>query len=112
MIIGYDMIIVRDLMLQLGLLSNLKRQFLQQDGVAKPMKEPRSILEKKDLTSCKMRRVVMKNTEPVSTREYTEGLVKILNSANVKVNLEHVADNVTQMNSGERTQLISLLQYF
>ena len=59
-----------------------------------------------------MRRVVMQNTEPVSTREYNERLVKVLNSANMKANLEHVADNATQLNSGERTQLISLLKYF
>ena len=36
--IGYDMIIGRDLMLQLGLLANFKRQVLQWDGVNVPMK--------------------------------------------------------------------------
>ena len=80
MVIGYDMIIVRDLMVQLGLSSKFKRQFLQWDGVTVPMKEPRGLLVKSNLTSCKMREVVMQTSEPDSTREATERLVKILES--------------------------------
>ena len=36
--IGYDMIIFRDLMVQLGLLSDFNHQVLQWDGVTVPMK--------------------------------------------------------------------------
>ena len=36
--IGYDMIIVRDLMVQLGLLNNFKRQVLQWYGATVSMK--------------------------------------------------------------------------
>ena len=36
--IGYDMIIGIDLMVQLGLSDNFKRQFLQLDGTTVPMK--------------------------------------------------------------------------
>ena len=42
--IGCDMIIGRDLMVQLGLLDDFKRQFLQWDGDTVPMKEPISLL--------------------------------------------------------------------
>ena len=38
--IGYDMIIGRDLMVQLGLLADFKRQVLQQDGAKVPVKNP------------------------------------------------------------------------
>ena len=36
--IGYDMIIGRELMVKLGLPADLKRQFLQWDGVTVPLK--------------------------------------------------------------------------
>ena len=40
-----------------------------------------------------MREVVMKNAEPVATRESTERLVKILNRTYSKAYLEQVAAN-------------------
>ena len=57
--IGYDMIIVHDLMVKLGLTSNLKRQLPQWDGITVSMKEPRGLLGKSYLTSREMRVVVM-----------------------------------------------------
>ena len=42
--IGYDMIIGRDLMVQLGLTADFKRQVLQWDGATVHMKDPRSLL--------------------------------------------------------------------
>ena len=41
----------------------------------------------------------MHTSEPYSTIEATERLVKILNSTYVKSNLEQVADNATHMNA-------------
>ena len=58
--IGYDTIIARNLMLQLGIFSEFKRRFFQGNGATAPMKEPRSLLGKIDLTSYEMREVVMK----------------------------------------------------
>ena len=42
--IGYDMTIVRDLMVQIGLLDNFKCQLLQWYGDTVPMKEPSGML--------------------------------------------------------------------
>ena len=70
--IGYDMIIGHDLMVQLGLTAEFKRQVLQWDGATLHMKEPSGLLGKYDLNKCKMREVVMQNAEPASTREATE----------------------------------------
>ena len=39
-VIGYDMIIIRDLIVQLGLTAEFKRQFLQWDGATVNTKEP------------------------------------------------------------------------
>ena len=68
------------------------------------MKEPRVLLGKTDKTSGEMPKVIMQNSEPVSTREDTERLMKILNIT--KAELEQVDNNSTQMNADERTQLI------
>ena len=56
--------------------------------------------------------VVMQTIEPVSTREANERSVKILNSNYVNASLNYVADNSTQLNSEERTQLLRLFEYF
>ena len=111
-VIGYDMIIGRDLMVQLGLTDNFKRQFLQWDGATVHMKDARNFLGQSDLIKRKMREVAMQNAEPASTREATGLLVKILDSNYEKADLKNVADNASQLNSEERTLLLSLLEDF
>ena len=59
-----------------------------------------------------MFKVVMQTAELVSTIESTERLVKILNSAFSKADLEQVSDNATQMNAEEIIRLLRLLTYF
>ena len=54
--------------------------------------------------------MVMQNAEPVSTRKYTERMVKITNSIYAKADLMKVINNATQLNAEERTQLLSLLE--
>ena len=108
--IGYDMIIGRDLMVQLGLTADFKCQVLQWDCDTVHMKEPSGLLVKSDLTKRDMREVVMHTTEPASTREATEGMVKILDSTYVKADIKHVAHNSTELNAEEGTQLLSLLK--
>ena len=67
--IGYDMIIGRDLMVQLGLPAYFKHQFLQWDGAAVTMK---GMSRQSDITSRNMHKVVMHTSEPVSTRQATD----------------------------------------
>ena len=62
--IGYDMIIGRGMMVQLGLTSDFKRQVFQWDGATVHMKEPSSLIGKSDLSKRKMREVVMQTAEP------------------------------------------------
>ena len=59
--IVYDMIIVHDLMVQLGILDDFKSQLLQWDGATVPTKEPIGMLGQADLTSHETRKVVMHN---------------------------------------------------
>ena len=72
------MIICCELMLQLVLLAEFKRQFLQWDGATVSMKEPSGLLRQTYLTSHGFCEVVMHTAEPVSTREANERLVKSL----------------------------------
>ena len=62
------MIIGRDLMVQLGLAADFKRQVIQWYVATVPMKEPRYLKGKSDLSERKMREVVMHNAEPTSKR--------------------------------------------
>ena len=82
--IGYYMIIANYLIMQIGLLDDFKHQVIQQDFVIVPMKEPIGLLCQTDLTSCEIREVVIQTEEPVSTREDTQRLVKVLNGTYVK----------------------------
>ena len=57
-----------------------------------------------------MHKVVIDTAETSSTIEATDRLVKILNINYVKANHNNVADNTTQQNAEERTQLLRLLE--
>ena len=105
--IGYDIIIGRDLMVQLGSTANFKRQVLQWGGTTVHMKESRKLLGQSDLTNREMREVVMQTTEPASTQESTEKMVKILERTYEKADLKQVVNN-RQLNYEERTLLLSL----
>ena len=87
-VIGYNMIISHDLMVQLGLKADFKRQVLQWDGNTVHMKEPSSLLGKSDLNKREMREVLMQNTKPASTREDTERKVNIFNVTYAKVEVK------------------------
>ena len=93
------MIICRDLMVQLGLKDDFKRQFLQWDGVTVNMKDTRSMLGKSYLAKREMRKVVIQTAEPASTQEATEQMVKILDSNYGKLDLKQAANNTTHMNA-------------
>ena len=107
--IGYDTIIGRDLMVQLGLTTKFKRQVIQWDGAIVYMKESRNLLGKSNLTKREMREVVMQTAEPASTLEATEIMVKILNSTYAKADLEQVVKAI-ELNDKEITLLLSLLE--
>ena len=66
--ISFEMIIGRDLMVQLGILAEFKHKILQWDGAKVPMKEPSCMLGKTDITSHEMCEVVIQTKEPVSTK--------------------------------------------
>ena len=70
------------------------------------------MLGKSNPTKRKMRKVVMQNSEPASTREATDRMVKIKYITYVKADLEQVVANASQLNSEERTLLLSFIEEF
>ena len=58
------MIIVYNLMVQLGLSENFKHQFHQWDFATLSMKEPIGMIWQTYLTSCEVRKEVVKTLEP------------------------------------------------
>ena len=67
--IGYVMVIGPNLMVQLGLMSDFKIQFIQWDSAEVTMKDPSGLLGQKNLTGRNMSEVVMHTIKPDSTRE-------------------------------------------
>ena len=109
--IGYYMIIGRDLMVQLGLTADFKRQVLQWDSTTVHIKDPRNLIGQSDLTKREMREVVMQTEEPASTRETTDRMVKIIDSTYEKADLKQLV-NDSHLNAEERSFLLSLLEDF
>ena len=97
--IGYEIIIGRDLMVELGLTDDFKRQVLQWDGATVHMKDPRNLLGQYDLTTRKMREVAMQTEEPASTQEDTEQMVKIPDSNYVKADLDQVVAKTSHLDA-------------
>ena len=71
LVIGYAMIISHDLIVQIVLTDDFKRQVLQWGSDTLHMKEPRGLLWQSGLTKRDMCEVVMQTAEPASTREAT-----------------------------------------
>ena len=106
------MIICRDLMVQIGLTADFKRQVLQWYGATVHIKDPSSLLGQSDLTKREMRKVVMQTAEIASTREATERMVKIIDITYANADLKQVDYNKNQMNAEERTILLSFIEDF
>ena len=70
------MVIGPNLMVQLGLMSDFKIQFIQWDSAEVTMKDPSGLLGQKNLTGRNMSEVVMHTIKPDSTREAADFFLK------------------------------------
>ena len=74
--------------------------------------KPIGLLGQTNLTICDMCKVVIQNTEPVSTREDIVRLVKILDITYEKSNLEQLSASVIYLNTEDRTKKLTPLKDF
>ena len=72
-----DIIIDHDLVVQLGIQAGFKRRLLQGDDSLVQIKETSGLVGQTDLTSFKISKMVMNNSEPASKMEATDIMVKI-----------------------------------
>ena len=106
--IGYDMIIRRDLMTKLGLIT-----VLTWDDISVPMRSAHHMDSKPTFSRAEIRQIMTQTAEPIATQEATERIVKILDSTKYeKADLDEVAANAEQLNKPQQRKLLSLLKDF
>ena len=110
--IGYDMIIGRDLMTKLGLITDYKRKVLTWDDISVPMRSAYHTDSKPTFSRAEIRQIMTQTAEPIATQEATERIVKILDSKYEKADLDEVAANAEQLNKPQQRKLLSLLKDF
>ena len=110
--IGYDMIIGRDLMVKLGLITDYERKVLMWDGVSVPMRSVYHTDSKPTFSRAEIKQIMTQTAEPIATREATERIVRILDSKYEKADLEQVAANAEDLDENQQKKLLSLLKDF
>ena len=101
--LGYDMIIGRDLMTALGIKLDFEEKKLTWDGAELEMRDFRS----KTPTRKEIKAVIKAAQEPIVTMQETRRLVKILDSAYEKADLQEVADAAKHISAKQRKCYIS-----
>ena len=110
--IGYDMIIGRDLLVKLGIDIRFTDQTIKWEDMLVPMKAFAPGKDHKSLSNKEIRASIAQIAEPISTREATERVVRILDSNYAKANLDEVAEAATNLTEAERSMLLDLLKEF
>ena len=110
--IGYDMIIGRDLLEKLSIDLRFTDRTIKWDDVIIPMKDCDFRWNQEVLSNKELRASIAQIAEPISTREATQRVVKILDSKYAKADLEKVAAEATNLTPQERNMLLRLLEEF
>jgi len=103
--IGYDMIIGRDLMNEIGLSLDFKNKEIIWDDLRLPMR-------KQGNKDCSINEVVQRTMEPEATQELTERASKILDSKYEKADLREVANKQTHLSKNDQDILHNTLKKY
>ena len=106
--LGYDMIIGRDLLGQLGMIIDYKNKLIDWEGTKIPMRDY-DRLHKLNLSSKELNAIIRNSSEPIVTEKATERLVKILDSNYHKANLIEIVAGATHLNEKQRRNLLAVL---
>ena len=106
--LGYDMIIGRDLLGQLGIIIDYKNNLIDWEGTKIPMRDYER-LRKLNLSSKDLNVIIQNTTEPIVTQRATERLVKILDSNYRKANLLEIVAGANHLNKKQKINLLALL---
>ena len=106
--LGYDMIIGRDLMTELGLILNFNEKKIIWDGIELEMRDFNS----KKPSRKEIKRVMQQAVEPTVTKNATSRMIKILDSNYEKADLHMVVQQAKHINSQQQEQLYQLLKKY
>ena len=109
--LGYDMIVGRDLLTELGIDISFKRKIVSWEGIDIPMRDFNR-LRKWNISKYEINVIIEESKEPIVTQAATERIIKILDSKYEKANLKAVVDGAMHLNKREKTLLFELLQKY
>ena len=110
--IGYDMIIGRDLLNELNIDVRFSDKTIKWEDQLVPMKSFKNIWKNEHPSRREIKTTILRSVEPVSTKEATDRVVKILDSKYEKADLNKIADNANNLDKEQKQQLLKLLQQF
>ena len=106
--VGYDVVIGRDLMLELGMKISFAKKTVSWEGIEIPKRDFNKI-RKWNISKMEMEAIIQESSEPVVTQEATDRIIKILYAKYEKANLRVVADGAKHLTVLEREKLYKLL---
>ena len=106
--LGYDMIIGRDLLGQLGIIIDYKSNLIDWEGTKIPMRDYDKF-HKLKLSSKELNVIIHNTTEPLVTEKATERMVKILDSNYHKANLTEIVAGAMHLDKKQKMNLLTLL---
>jgi len=106
--IGYDIVIGRDLMLELGMEISFVKKNVAWEGIEIPMRDFNR-LKRWNISKLEMKAIIQESSEPIATQEATDRIIKILDSKYEKANLKWVAEGAKHLTSVEKEKLYRLL---
>ena len=109
--LGYDIIIGRDILTELGISLSFKNKSVEWEGISIPMRDFNRI-QRHRLSKYEFKAIIREMQEPIVTKEATERMVKILDSNYKKANLKTVVQGARHLNKKERELLYQLLMKY
>ncbi len=109
--LGYDIIIGRDLLLELKMNISFERKVVSWEGIDIPMRDFNK-LKKWTLNKKEFKAIILGSKEPLVTQEATDQMVKILDSNYQKANLKEIVRAAKHLNEREKSLLYKLLMKF
>ena len=106
--VGYDMILGRDIMLQLKMDVSFAQKSVSWEGISIPMRDYNRLRQYK-LSKYELKAIIREAQEPIITKKATERMIKILDSNYRKANLKILVQGALHLNEKQRDLLYKLL---
>lgn len=109
--LGYDMIVGRDLMIELKINLSFDKRMVTWEDISIPMRDFHR-LKKWKLSKYELKTIIREMKEPIAAQEATNRMIKILDSKYEKANLQKIVEGATHLNQREKDLLYKLLKKY